>query len=112
MIWGVGGDDRGVPHSYPRYGGSMVHRIPVDSKDLSDSWDSLGPPRIPMVPADQPIMTSKAGVQDGQTCMLEIHKSCFLEFGQNPTFQKKDMISTSGPAAEIPDGVDGCAVRS
>ena len=33
-------------------------------------------------------------------------------FGQNRTFQKKVMISTSGPAAEIPDGTDGCAVKS
>ena len=32
--------------------------------------------------------------------------------GQGPSFKKKVMISTSGPAAEIPDGSDGCAVKS
>ena len=36
-------------------------------------------------------------------------KNCDFGGGQNLTLQKKVMISTSGPAAEIPDGADGCA---
>ena len=35
-----------------------------------------------------------------------------LGFGQDPIFPKIVIISTSGPAAEIPDGTDGCAVKS
>ena len=31
--------------------------------------------------------------------------------GQGQQIQKRVMISTSGPAAEIPDGTDGCAVK-
>ena len=35
-----------------------------------------------------------------------------LGFGKDPIFPKKVMISTSGSAAEITDGADGCGVKS
>ena len=44
--------------------------------------------------------------------VTENPKIAIWGFGQNLTFQKKVMISTSGPAAEIPDGADGYAVKS
>ena len=44
--------------------------------------------------------------------VTEKPKIIILGPGRDPHFLKMIMNSTSGPAAEIPDGADGCAIKS
>ena len=44
--------------------------------------------------------------------VTENPKIAILGLAKTRLSKKKVMISTSGPAAEIPDGTDGCAVKS
>ena len=53
-------------------------------------------------------VTEKTKNVIGGACRFLAKKMCAFRRGS----EQKVMISTSGPAAEIPDGTDGCAVKS
>ena len=118
-----------LAHGYSIPGGASQKRVKSDSgewcRTLSDlDWgqisvmshrDGFRQPYSNFSNRPHPLAQNRGTILMGIVLwrVTENPKIAILGFGQNLTSKKKKvMISTSGPAAEIAEVTDGCAVKS